>query len=232
MKLSMMQPYFFPYLGYFQLINSADEFIFYDNINFIKRGWVNRNRILIHNEAKYLTLPLEGASSFKKINEIQFINHGEFKKLKKKIQSAYKKAPLYDQVYPLIEECFKFDTSKISELSIYAVKRVCRYLGIDTSFETGSEKFSHTEEMEKTERIITICRQIKADTYINSIGGQDLYQKEIFQEAGIDLLFLKPGHSMYKQFENDFIPDLSIIDVMMFNPPERIKEMLNDYTLV
>ena len=231
MTLGMMQPYLFPYLGYFQLMNSVDKFIFYDNINFIKRGWVNRNRILIQNEAKYLTVPLKSASAFKKINELELISD-DFKKLKKKIQLAYGKAPQYDRVYPLIEECLDPGTSKISELAIGAARRVCRYLGVETPSEVSSERFGFTEEMEMAERIIAVCRHVNADTYINPVGGKDLYQKEIFQDAGVHLFFLQSGDWEYKQFKNQFIPNLSIIDVMMFNPPEKINEMLNHYTLI
>ena len=177
-------------------------------------------------------MPLKGASSLKKINEVKFIKSYAHEKIKKKIQLAYKKAPFYNQVYPLIEECLKLDTSKISDLAIYSVRRVCQYLEIHTALEINSEVYAETESMDKMERIITICRQNNADTFINPIGGQGLYSKKSFKEANIDLFFLKSGNWEYKQFNNKFVPNLSIIDVMMFNWPERINEMLNDYELV
>lgn len=230
MKLSIMQPYFFPYIGYFQLIKAVDKFIFYDDVNFIKNGWINRNRILINNAPKYFTIQLKKASSFKLINEVEFTDNRE--KLKNSIHMAYKKAPYYYDVRPLIDKCLELYTEKISDLAIASVKYVCEYLELETNFEISSINYPGTKYLEKEERIKEICNRNDAKTYINPIGGMELYNKKDFKASFIDLYFLKSNIEEYQQFKHDFIPGLSIIDVMMFNSREKIHEMLDSYELI
>ncbi len=235
MKLAIMQPYFFPYLGYYQLVNCVDKFIFCDDVNYIKNGWINRNRILKNNQSFdnkpfYITVRLSGASQNKLINEIPIIDNRD--KLKKTIQVVYKKAPMYESVWPVIEDCLDYNTCRISELAMFSVKRVCQYLGIDKQFEVCSTKYADTKGMEKSERIKMICKKNDADTYVNAIGGQKLYNKKDFKKSGINLFFIKSGISEYEHFSAQFIPNLSIIDVIMFNSRERIRDLLKNYKLI
>ena len=231
MKLAIMQPYFFPYIGYFQLIYAVDKFVFYDDVNYIKNGWINRNRILINNQPSYFTIQLKGASPFKLINQIEFTDNRA--KLKKTIQIAYRKAPFFNQVFPIIEQCLDYETNSISKLAIKTIEETAKYMNVNTSFEISSYKYADTKELERTERIITLCRINNAQTYINASGGTDLYSKEEFQNKGISLFFIKPQLTEYKQYNTDrFIPGLSVIDVMMFNSVKEIHKMLNNYDLI
>ena len=232
MKLAIMQPYFFPYIGYFQLINAVDKFVFYDDVNYIKGGWINRNNILLNGEKKYFTLNLKESSSFKKINQI-FID-GRSEKLIKTINQSYSKAPYFDQGFPIIEEVIlNINTSSlISEIAAMSVIKTSEYLDLKTIFEISSEKYCDTKDFERAERLIKICKLNKADTYINVLGGKELYKKETFKNNKIDLFFLQSKLTEYKQFGKEFIPYLSIIDLMMFNSPEVIHKMLNNYELI
>jgi len=227
-----MQPYFFPYIGYFQLINAVDKFIFYDDVNFIKSGWINRNRILMNGKDTYFTVKLSNASPNKLINEIA-INRGN-EKLIKTITQAYSKAPYFCEVISLIRDILEtiVELKKISEISILSIRKVSEYLGLKTIFETSSQKYSHTKNSGRAERILSICRENNADTYINSYGGQELYDTLFFQEQGIKLYFIKNRISTYKQFKHDFVAGLSVIDVMMFNSKDQIKNNLNEYELI
>lgn len=230
MKLAIMQPYFFPYIGYFQLINAVDKFILYDDVNFIKNGWINRNRIIINNEVKYLTIPLKNASSFKKINEIDcFI---PVKELSNKIMMSYKKAPYFDNVWPLIKEILNSNLDKISPLAILSIKKISEYLDLNSTFEISSEYYAETKELQKENRLIYICKMNATKIYINPSGGVDLYKKDDFKKENIDLFFLKTNFIEYKHFSNDFISGLSILDILMFNSKDEIKSMLENYELI
>lgn len=232
MKLAIMQPYVFPYLGYFQLINSVDEFVFYDDVNYIKRGWVNRNKVLINNSEKLITFPCIKASQNKLINEVKIsIQSKEFLKLEKTILEAYKKAPYYKQVKPILQEVFHSEAKNIGEYAMNSVKIVSEYLNIYTKFKVSSKHFSESKGMEKSKRLISICKKSNANVYINSEGGKMLYDKKVFKEEDIDLYFIKSVLSKYKQFSPVFISGLSIIDIMMFNSVLEINEMLNQYIL-
>jgi hypothetical protein len=230
MKLGIMQPYFLPYIGYFQLVKAVDKFIFYDDVNYIKNGWINRNRILLNGEAHYITVHQKGASPNKLINEVEIIDNRH--KLKKKIYNAYVKAPYFREAWPFIEKILEFETEKISELAVYSVIQTCKYLGIDTRFEFSGVEYGHTANLKLEKRLIAICNLNNASEYINPIGGIELYDKEIFLKEGITLSFLRTTPITYRQFDNLFIENLSIIDVMMFNSNESIKAMLNCFDIL
>jgi hypothetical protein len=232
MKLAIMQPYLFPYLGYFQLINAVDKFVFYDDVNYIKGGWINRNNILHNGEKKYFTLTLKESSSFKKINQI--IIGGRTDKLLKTINQAYSKAPYFHKVYSIIEDVFSCMThnSLISEIAAVSVIKTSEYLCLKAKFEFSSENYNDTIEFERTDRLLEICKRNNTSTYINAVGGKKLYCKEEFKASKIDLHFLETKIMEYEQFENKFIPSLSIIDVLMFNSPEVIHKMLDNYELI
>ncbi|MBK8846018.1 MAG: WbqC family protein [Bacteroidetes bacterium] len=230
MKIGIMQPYFFPYIGYFQLIEAVDEFVFYDDVQFINNGWINRNRILINKEAKMVTVPLANASYKKLINEIPLLPKTKYKILTS-IELAYKKAPNFETVFPLISEVIATDYKMISELSTASVMCVSQYLDLKTRFHISSQSFANSAQLKKENRLYDICAQTKATTYINTIGGKSLYNKQDFANRNIQLYFTEPNAINYKQWGNNFIPWLSIIDVMMFNTKAEIKQMLSNYKI-
>lgn len=229
MKIAVMQPYFFPYIGYFQLISAVDKFVFYDDVNFIKNGWINRNRIIVNNETVYLTVQLRGASPNKKINEVQFTDNR--KKLLKTVHMAYRRAPFYNDVFPLIEQCMNFETNKINELAMFSILKVMEFLSLKTKLEISSVKYAKYSSLSRVDRLKMICNSNGANEYINSVGGESLYQKNDFEKSNIKLYFLHPIITEYSQFSKSFFPNLSIIDVLMFNSAESVLKMLSKYEL-
>lgn len=234
MKLAIMQPYFMPYIGYFQLINTVEKFIFYDDVTFIKQGWINRNQILINNQASMFSIPLTNASSHVLIKDV-LISEKTYEKWKKSflnsILFSYKKAKNYEKVSTLINKILEQQPKTISELAIRSIVEISRYLGIKTKFEVCSEAYNNTQ-LSGQNRVLDICKNEKATTYINPIGGLELYSKNIFLQNNVELFFIQSKKSIYKQFSDEFIPFLSIIDVMMFNDVEEIQEQLNSFDLV
>lgn len=230
MKLAIMQPYFFPYIGYFQLINAVDKFVFYDDVNFIKNGWINRNRILVNSTPTYITVQLKDASPFKLINQVEFTDNRQ--KIGKTIQMAYKKAPHFEMVWSVISNCLTYETNSVSELAITSIKEICHFLGIKSDFEISSQKYSETRVLKRTARILNICKKNNAKVYFNAIGGSQLYQKDEFKVNGIDLFFLNTQNIIYNQPSTTFYPNLSIIDVLMNNSLEEVQTMLNKYEFI
>lgn len=229
MKLGIMQPYFLPYIGYFQLINSVDSFIIYDDANYIKQGWINRNRILLNGDSFVFRINLSGASSNKKINEIGLGNNRE--KLFKTIRESYSKAPYYKQGLDLLNIIFGYKTSNLSDFITNSIIKTCNYLNINTEILISS-RIEKDDSWKGEKKVIEICRLFNADTYINAIGGLNLYDSTNFQDNGIKLLFLKTGEIHYKQFSSSFLENLSIMDVIMFNNLDEISKMLLQYNLI
>lgn len=231
MKVGIMQPYFFPYIGYWQLMDVVDVYVVYDDVNYINRGWINRNKILINGQPEYFRLPLLGASQNKLINEIN-VNH-DAKLLKKSIQTienAYKKAPYFNIVYPLLEKILKCECEKVSDYILYSFEIICQYLRINTKLLLSSS-LDKNNSLRGQDKILEICESLKCNTYYNAIGGKQLYDKESFQKRGMEIKFLNSDSVVYKQFGNDFHSNLSIIDVMMFNEVDVIRDMLEQYVL-
>lgn len=233
MKIAIMQPYIFPYIGYFQLIKSVQTFIFYDDVNFIKHGWINRNKILINGEESLITFPCRKISQNKEIRDIEVdLSDKQYKKILKTISYAYIKAPNFKIIYPLVQDCLHSNSKTISELAMFSIQQICEVINIKTKFELSSLKHANTKHLGKADRLVEITKREKATKYINAIGGQDLYTKEYFKTNKIDLQFLKPKEYEYKQFDNDFVSNLSIIDVLMFNSVEDVREMISNYELL
>lgn len=227
-----MQPYFFPYIGYWQLINAVDVFVVYDDVNYITRGWINRNRILVEGQAKYINLSLSKASQNKVIREIE-VNYDErlVRKTLCTLRHAYRKAPQYDSAQPVIEKILRSNKKKVSEFLLESIYRICEFLEIDKHIVLSSE-IEKNNLLRGQEKVLEICRCLGADTYINPIGGVGLYSFQRFKEEAINLYFLRSIPIFYKQFENEFQENLSIIDVMMFNSAEKIKSFLRNYELL
>ena len=232
MKLGMMQPYFFPYIGYFQLLNMVDKYVVFDSANYIKNGWVNRNRILVNGAPDYFRASVRKASQNKLINEIEVSNDEDVKtKNIHTLEFAYKKAPFYAEVMPLLERFLMADYDNLAEINVASNKLVCDYLGIQTEIMLFSE-LDTDKELKREYRIYDVCKTLGADEYVNAIGGTELYDFEEFKKRGIKLSFLKADPIEYEQFGKEFVPSLSIIDVMMFNSVPQIQDMMNKYTLI
>lgn len=228
-KVAIMQPYLFPYIGYFQLMNAVDEYVIYDNVQYIKNGWINRNNILVSNDKSLFTIILSSTSPNKLINEIEVIDN--FKKFQKTVGMVYSKAPHKKNVLGLIERICSYPDKNLANFIGNSFKEINSYLNIDTKL-IFSSKLNKNNSLKGEDKVIAICKQLHAGVYINAIGGRELYLEERFKQEGLELKFLKSGNIQYEQFRKDFVPNLSIIDVMMFNTAEQIKKMLNDYELV
>ena len=232
MKLAVMQPYFLPYLPYFQLINAVDCFIFLDNVNFINKGWINRNNILVNNEAHLINLPLVKASQNRLINSINIVDEEKWKsKLLKKVELSYKKAPLFEHVMPLFYKSLINDCKLISDLNQLSIELISDYLEIETKFKRSSD-FTFEDQYNGQYKILELCSKNKAQLYINPIGGIELYDASVFNKREISLKFLNSGNTIYRQFKERFVNHLSILDVLMFNEKEQIKRFLDNYTLL
>jgi hypothetical protein len=234
MRLAIMQPYFFPYLGYFQLINAVDKFIVYDDVSFIKQGWINRNRILANGVPLMFSVPLSGVSSHTSIRET-LINTPVYavwrKKFFKTLEQYYRKLPHYEQVLSIISDVLAGEHMQISALATHSIKAVCAHLSISTEIVETASHYGNAH-LKAEERVVDICQLENARVYVNSVGGQELYSHETFRGNGIDLKFLKPNKIKYKQFHYPFVPWLSIIDVLMFNSTETLQQMISQYELV
>jgi hypothetical protein len=227
MKIAIMQAYFFPYIGYFQLINAVDAFVIYDNIQYTKKGWINRNRLLINGKDEYFTLPLKNDSDYLNINERELIKDWSKEKTKtlNKIKENYKKAPFFNEVYDLIESSFNCEYLNLFDFIFSAFKNVLNYLTIKTEIIISST-LDINHNLKAEEKVIAMCKELNAEIYINPIGGIELYNQEQFLNEGIKLKFMKANNCIYKQWDNEFIPFLSIIDVMMFNSKAEIKKLI------
>lgn len=227
-----MQPYFFPYIGYFQLINAVDKFVIYDDVNYINKGWINRNNLLINGESSLFTIPLNNASQNRKINEIALAENISWKsKFLKKIAFSYAKAPFFKTVFSLVEQIILSEIGHISILNTESLKKICIYLDIHTQFIESSIVYGNAV-LKGQDRILDICKLEKATHYYNPIGGVELYDRGLFMQNEIEASFMQSKQIEYQQFGHSFIPWLSIIDVLMFNSGEEVRDMLNKYHLL
>ena len=234
MRLAIMQPYVFPYLGYFQLVQAVDRFIFYDDVNFIKRGWIHRNNILVNGKAHRFTIPLDRASQSKLINEVMLhpVEYPAWReKFLKTLHQSYKNAPHFEAVYALVAEVLTSTAGSIADLAIRSVVLVSQYLGLDTQ-SVRSSGLSYDRSLKGPDKILALCRQQEAQMYINPIGGQELYEAQPFEEDNIALRFIQSQPVTYQQFGSDFVPYLSMIDMLMFNTVAQVHALLHHYELI
>lgn len=229
--VGIMQPYFVPYIGYWQLLDAVDEFVIYDDVNFINRGWIHRNRVLINGEPRYYNLPCRKLSQNRLIRELTVNpDDGRRQENLKTLEINYKRAPFFYETCGLMERIFASEESSLALFLKESIQHICGYLGIGTRLLLSSE-VEKDNALKGEEKIIDICKSLGADRYYNAIGGKELYHAGRFGDEDIELYFLKAQLQEYRQFGEDFVPGLSIIDVMMFNSAEEISRMLRQYTL-
>lgn len=212
-----MQPYFLPYLGYFQLMKAVDCFVILDDVNYIKGGWINRNRILLNGQPHWITIPLSGASPNRRINEIEIADDSRWKdRARGQFDSAYRQAPYRDEAERLVDAVLKIPDKSLSAFLRESLNIVASLLGLETKVVLASQEFPR-EELASEERIVHVCKALGASEYINPLGGEDLYDANSFREVGVALHFLQPDLEAYQQGKDPaaaFVPNLSILDVV------------------
>lgn len=223
MRVAIMQPYFLPYIGYFQLISAVDLFIVYDNIKYTKKGWINRNRMLQNGKDLMFTLPLKSDSDTLDVCQRELAVDFNRDKLLNQFKGAYRRAPYFAQTLSLIEQILRYEESNLFLFLHHSIVRTCEHLGITTEIRISSE-IAIDHGLKNQEKVLSMCEAVGANTYVNAIGGMELYSKSTFQEKGIDLKFIRSKPFEYQQFGDEFVPWLSIIDVMMFNSRQEVME--------
>ena len=254
MTIAIMQPYFMPYIGYFQAINAVDKYILYGNVNFEKKSWVNRNRLMQRNGAiEPMVVPLKMKSSNALIKDIAIDYSTDWqRRLLRSIQTNYGKAPYYEETFSLLTSILSAPYEMLMELNTESIKAVAKHLDITTEIISDNSLYDDMEERlrksddvyvefpymlktrpnRRTARVIEMCKREESNHYINAIGGMELYCKEELAQYGIQLEFIKTKPIVYDQFNNKFEPYLSIIDVLMHNGKNKTKQMLEEYELV
>lgn len=230
--IAIMQPYFLPYIGYFQLMATVDKFVVLDDVNFINRGWINRNRLLLNGTAHTFTVPLYRASQNRLICDIELVDDSGWRKnLLHTIRHAYGRAPCYAHVSALLEKIINYPTVWLNEFLLNSLHEIVRYLSIEVEIVNTSRLYQNSE-LKGEERILDICSQEKVDTYINPIGGIEIYDRASFLERGIKLCFLHSRPLIYSQGKDEHVSGLSILDVLMFNNPVSVRQLLDERDLV
>jgi hypothetical protein len=231
MKLAIMQPYFFPYLGYFQLMNCVDIFVVYDNIEYTKKGWINRNRFLLRGQAEYFTIPLQKGSDYLQIRDRRIADDFDRVKFLNRIREAYRAAPYFDEAFFLLSRLVENQSKSLFDFLNFSLNELAKCLEISSRIIVSSEiPIDHS--LKGASKVLEICRTLGASTYINAIGGLSLYSREAFANNGLELRFIEMLPRTYPQFRGEFVPNLSILDVMMFNSKDEIRSMLGQYRLI
>lgn len=228
MNLSIMQPYFLPYIGYFQLIQSVDTFIVYDNIKYTKKGWINRNRFLQNGKDALFSVPLKNGSDSLDIRDRDIAEHFRKDKLLNQLKEAYRRAPCFTQTFPLIEKIVRYEDTNLFRFLQHSLVKTCEHLGIGTEIRISSG-IAVEPDLKGQDKVLALCEAVGAKTYVNAIGGLELYSKDTFRKKGIELKFIRSKPFEYAQFGEPFVPWLSIIDVMMFNRLEAIRACISTH---
>lgn len=230
--VSIMQPYFFPYLGYFQLIRNCDVFVLHDDVQYIKSGWVNRNRILVNGAPAYLTLPVLRGASRLNINQRSYqLEEKVVQRIVRRLDAAYREAPHFEPTMSLLRELLAFEDPNVAAFNGNLIRRISAHLGLAARI-VESSALAKEAGLRQEERVIDICRVVGATKYVNSMGGVGLYSTGGFARKGIDLGFLEPGISGYRQFGGPHVPHLSVIDALMFNDRDGVRRLLAEFSLV
>jgi hypothetical protein len=230
-KLAIMQPYFLPYIGYFQLIRAVDCFVLYDNIKYTKKGWINRNRFLVNGSDSVFTIPLQSDPDSFDVAQRTIASDFNKAKFLNRFRESYRRAPNFSAAWPILEQIVMSEQTSLLRFIHDSLTAICGWLGIDTKIVLSSSvEIDHS--LRSRDKVVAICQTLGAEHYLNAIGGQALYAKDDFRSQGIELSFLQSHPIEYAQFNHPFVPWLSIIDVMMFNHPEQIQPMLSKWTPV
>jgi WbqC-like protein family len=232
MKVAIMQPYFFPYIGYFQLIAAADVFVVYDNIKYTKKGWINRNRMLQNSKDVMFSLPLKSDSDFLDVCERELAADFNRDKLLNQFKGAYRNVPYFTQTIPLVETILWHDDTNLFRFLHHSIVKICEHLGITTEIKVSSD-IAIDHDLKNQDKVLALCDAVGASTYVNAIGGVELYSKESFRAKSLDLKFIHSKPFEYLQLGNTFVPWLSIIDVLMFNSLDTIRTCIStNYELI
>ena len=230
MTLGIMQPYFLPYVGYWQLLAAVDRFVVYDNIQYTKKGWINRNRFLRNGTDAYFTLPLKHGSAFLDIVDRHLADDFAPRALLDQLAGAYRRAPFFAETFPVIEQVIAAAPRNLFEYLHHSIAAIAAHLEIRTPLVVSSTvPIDHGLKAEH--RVLALCDALGATRYINSSGGRDLYSTTVFAERGIELRFLQSRSAPYQQFGDTFVANLSIVDVLMFNSRDTVRRMLSEYDL-
>ncbi|MBI6511524.1 WbqC family protein [Proteus sp. PR00174] len=230
MILAVMQPYLFPYIGYYQLAYHSDMFIFYDDVNYIKKGYINRNNIVTKNGLLLFTLPINNASQNKMINELYFIENT--KKILSTIKMSYSKSKYFDDIYPIIEKTFNNKNRNVANIASNSIIETFQYLGVNLNYDFSS-RINYNRENSAQEKIYELCKINNADKYVNAYGGMALYDKDEFKKRNIELGFINSIPTPYTQVNsNEFIKNASMIDILMNCSKDEIINQLNNYTVI
>ncbi|PAY15800.1 hypothetical protein CKO51_30010 [Rhodopirellula sp. SM50] len=231
-RIAIMQPYFFPYIGYFHLLHAADSLVLYDNLQYTKKGWINRNRMLVNGSDALFSIPLRKASDYSTIEQREVSEDFDRRKLLNRVRSAYQKAPHFAEAMSLFTTAIEYPEPNLFRFIKHSLVLLCEHLGISTPIiDSSTVSIDHTARGQ--DKVLAICRALDATTYVNAIGGAALYDHASFNAHGIDLWFIQSEHQSYQQFNHPFVAWLSILDVLMFNPTETVRQWVeNGYTLV
>ena len=225
MKIAIMQPYFLPYIGYFQLIKAVDLFVVYDNIKYTKKGWINRNRMLQAGEDAMFSLPLRSGSDSLDVRERELAADFDRGKLLNQLCGAYARAPQFAGVLPMLEQAIRHEDTNLFGYLQHALQTCCRHLGLRTPLRISST-IDIDHGLKSQDKVIALSKEVGATSYLNSIGGVELYDRAAFRDQGLELQFIRSLPFDYPQFGAPFVPWLSIIDVLMFNPLEIVRDRI------
>ena len=226
MRVAIMQPYFFPYIGYFQLIGAVDLFVVYDNIKYTKKGWINRNRMLQSGKDVMFSLPLRNDSDSLDVRDRALATDFNRDKFLNQLRGAYSRAPRFAEVVPVVERAVRHPDANLFAYLHNALIRTCEHLGLTTPIRISST-VDIDHGLKNQDKVIALAQAVGATTYVNAIGGLDLYDRETFQAHGLGLQFIRSTPFEYRQFGDPFVPWLSIIDVLMFNPLAAVRECIS-----
>lgn len=231
--VAVMQPYVFPYLGYLALVHASDVFVFYDDVQHMPRGWIHRNRILIHGAPHTFTVPLAGARQHQRIDELRTHDLAAFRRhFLRQLGSAYRRAPHFDSTFAWVEQVLATDDPGMAGLAMRSVRMACERLGIERRFVRASIDAADSRGLPRAERLIAITRSLGGRRYVNSPGGAALYEPAEFAARGVTLRFVRPALPPYPQLgAPSFVPGLSVIDALMHCPLDQVAAMARAYTV-
>lgn len=230
--VAIMQPYVFPYIGYFHLLSAVDFFVFYDDVPYMKKGWVNRNRVLIEGRAHTFTVPLRSASQNKLICELApVVSSAWINSFYKMLFHGYTKSPFFRQAIDPIMSVFSRRYANAADLAIESIRAVYDYLELDIRGMKSSLLSPETQRLKGADRLISITQLLGSSNYVNAPGGRLLYSKSYFNANSVKLSFVDSEVIQYPQFSERFVESLSIIDVLMFNSPSRVREFFEDFRI-